>query len=324
LNQKGADAMPIDRKPKKSRILLAVDGSEQSISAVRYIGKIFNKNAKIVLFHVGSDIPEVFKDMNTDRSTILGQIPFEIWKAHQEEAIKGFMEKGRTILIRSGFDPKAVELKVQNLKYGIARDIHRESCSDYDALVVGRTGVGRVDDIITGSVASKLVEVTSHIPIIVVGEHPDSLKILIALDGSEGSMKAVNFTGDSLAAGICDIMLCHVIRPLSLHGLKPEDLFISKHEADWIASDQGKVAPVIIEAKHRLIKAGHSEDRISREILTYQQSRAAAIVKAAADGGCGTIALGRRGFTSVDMFSMGRVSLKIMYLAYRPALWIVS
>jgi hypothetical protein len=111
LNQKGADAMPIDRKPKKSRILLAVDGSEQSISAVRYIGKIFNKNAKIVLFHVGSDIPEVFKDMNTDRSTILGQIPFEIWKAHQEEAIKGFMEKGRTILIRSGFDPKAVELE---------------------------------------------------------------------------------------------------------------------------------------------------------------------------------------------------------------------
>lgn len=201
--------MPVDRQPKKSRILLAVDGSEQSLSAVRYNGKIFNKNAKIVLFHVGSDIPEVFKDMNADRSTILGQIPFEIWKAHQEETINGFMEKGRTILIRSGFDPKAVELKAQHLKYGIA-------------------------------------------------------------------------------------------------------------------SDQEIVAPVIIEAKHRLIKAGHSEDRISREILTYQQSRAAAIAKAAADGGCGTLVPGRRGFASVDMFSMGRVSLKILYLAYRPALWIVS
>ena len=48
---------------------MAVDGSEQSLAAVRYVAKIFNKNAKIVLFHVGSDIPEVFKDMNMDRSS---------------------------------------------------------------------------------------------------------------------------------------------------------------------------------------------------------------------------------------------------------------
>jgi nucleotide-binding universal stress UspA family protein len=324
LSQKEADAMTIDRKPKKSRILLAVDGSVQSLSAVRYVAKIFNKNAKTVLFHVGSDIPEVFKDMNRDRSTILGQIPFEIWKAHQEETIKGFMEKARTVLIGSGFDPKAVELKVQNLKYGIARDIYRESCSDYDALVVGRTGVGKFDDFIMGSVTSKLVEVIGHIPIIVVGEHTESPKILIALDGSRGSMRAVNFTGDSLATGVCEIILCHVIRPLSLHQLKPKNLFISKHEADWIAGNQRKILPVIIEAKNRLIEAGHSEDQISREILTYKQSRAAAIVKAAADGGCDTIVLGRRGFTSVDNFSMGRVSRKILYFAYRPALWIVS
>lgn len=309
---------------KKTRILLAVDGSEQSLSAVRYVGKVFNKNAGIVLFHVGSDIPEVFKDMHADRSTILGQIPFEIWKANQEETIKGFMEKGRTILIGSGFDPEAVQMKVQNLNRGIARDIHRESCSDYDVLVVGRSGVSRVDDIIMGSVASKLVEVTGHMPIIVVGDHPESLKILIAIDGSEGAMRAVNFSADVLAAGICEITLCHVIRPLMLHERKPKELSISKNEADWIASNQRKVIPVIMEAENRLIKAGHSEDHISREILTYQQSRATAIVKAAADGGCDTIVLGRRGFTSVDNFSMGRVSRKILYFAYRPALWIVN
>ena len=316
--------MTIDRKPKKSRILLAVDGSVQSLMAVHYVAKIFNKAAKIVLFHVGSDIPEVFKDMNTDRSTVLGQIPFELWKAHQEEAIRGFMEKARTVLIGSGFDLKAVEMKAQNLKYGIARDIYRESCSDYDTLVVGRTGIGKFDDIIMGSVTSKLVEVTSHIPIIVVGEHAESPKILIALDGSRGSMRAVNFTGDALATGVCEIMLCHVIRPLSLHALKPKDLLISKHEADWIASNQRKILPVIIEATNRLMKTGHSGDRISKEILTYKQSRAAAIVEAAADGGCDTIVLGRRGFTSLDNFSMGRVSRKILNFAHRPALWLVS
>jgi nucleotide-binding universal stress UspA family protein len=275
------------------------------------------------VFHVGSDIPEVFKDMHTARSTVLGQIPFELWKAHQQETIKGFMENARTILTGSGFDPKAVELKTQNLNYGIARDIYSESCSDYDALVVGRTGVGKFDDIIMGSVTSKLVEVTSHIPIIVVGEHAESTKILIALDGSRGSMRAVNFTGRLLATGVCEIILCHVIRPLSLHALKPKDIFVSKHEADWVASNQRKIVPVMIEAKNRLMQAGHSGDRISREILSFKQSRAAAIVKTADDAGCDTIALGRRGFSSLDNFSMGRVSRKILYFAYRPALWIV-
>ena len=310
--------------PKKSRILMAVDGSEQSLAAVRYVAKIFNKNAKIVLFHVGSDIPEVFKDMNMDRSAILGRIPFEIWRAHQEETIKGFMEKGLKVFIEAGFDPKAVELKIQNLNLGIARDIHHESCSEYDVMVIGRTGVGRVDNITMGSIASKLVEVTSHIPIIVVGENAKSNKIVIAIDGSEASMRAVNFTADSLATGICEIMLCHVIRPLSLQQLKPEDLFVAENEAEWVASNERKIAPVLIEAQNLLMKAGHPEAHISRQILAYQQSRAAAIVKAAVDGGCDTIAMGRRGFTSVDNFSMGRVSRKILSFAYRPALWIVN
>ena len=306
------------------KILLTVDGSEPSMTAIRYVGRVFHKKAKIVLFHVGSDVPEVFKDMNMVRSTILGQIPFEIWKAHQEETIQVFMGKGRTALIDAGFEPKAVEVKVQNLNSGIARDIHRESGSDYDVLVVGRTGASSVDDITMGSVASKLVEVTSHIPIIVVGEYPESPKILIAIDRSGGSLRAVNFIGDSLAAGTCEIILCHVIRPLMLHELKPNKLFASKHEADWIDDNQRKMVPFIIDARNRLIKAGHSEDHISSEIMTYQQSRAAAIVKAAADGDCGTIVLGRRGFSSVDEFSMGRVSRKILYFAYRPALWLVS
>ena len=37
----------------------------------------------------------------------------------------------------------------------------------------------------------------------------------------------------------------------------------------------------------------------------------------------GTIILGRRGATSVEEFTMGRVTRKILYLAYNKAIWIV-
>ena len=53
------------------------------------------------------------------------------------------------------------------------------------------------------------------------------------------------------------------------------------------------------EAKSRLKKTGFSEEQISSEILTYQKSRAAAIVKKATKGSYDTIVLGRRGLTAV-------------------------
>lgn len=66
------------------------------------------------------------------------------------------------------------------------------------------------------------------------------------------------------------------------------------------------------------------EDHISSEILTYAQSRAGAIAKAARACNCDTVVLGRRGFSTVENFQIGRVSRKILQFAYQPALWIVN
>jgi nucleotide-binding universal stress UspA family protein len=122
----------------------------------------------------------------------------------------------------------------------------------------------------------------------------------------------------------CEVMLCHVIRPLSVQQLGSNDLFLSKKEADWISVNQQKIVPKIVDAKRHLMAHGFTADHISSEILTYQTSRAGAIAQAAATGSFDTIVLGRRGFTSVEAFKIGRVCRKIIHFAYRPALWIVN
>ena len=308
----------------QSKILLAVDGSDVSLNAVRHIGRVFSKQQQIVLFHVKSDVPEAFKDLKGEDFINVKQFPLETWQAQQDTLTLNFMEKARAALIDDGFEPKAVSVKVKELKSGIARDIHNESLGGYAALVVGRTGVSNIEDITMGSVASKLVEVTGHIPIVVVGAQPDSKKILLALDGSRGSMRAVKFVGAVVDRDTCELMLCHVVRPLSIHHLSTRERFVSKHEKEWIDVCQRKIVPVFIEAKKRLMQAGVSEENLSSEILTDESSRAAAIVKAAGSGGYDTIAMGRRGFTSVEAFPSGRVCRKILHFAFRPALWIVS
>jgi len=309
---------------KQSKILLAVDGSEASLNAVRHIGRVFSKQQQIVLFHVMSDVPEAFKDLKGEEFIDARLFPLEKWREEQVTFILDFMEKARALLIDAGFEPKAIEVRAQDLKSGIARDIHNESLRGYAALVIGRTGVSKIEEITMGSVASKLVEVTGHIPIIVVGAHANSKKILLALDGSKGSMRAVKFVGAVVDPANCELMLCHVVRPLSIQYLSTKERFVSKHEKEWIDVSQRKIVPVFVEAKKQLMQAGVSAENLSSEILTYESSRAAAIVKAAGTGGYDTIAMGRRGFTSVEAFRTGRVCRKILHFAFRPALWIVS
>lgn len=306
------------------KILLALDGSEQSLTAARYISRVVPKQFKVVLFHVEAEVPEAFRDMNVDPVTGRKAYPLRIWKVHQKELIDEFMQKAGDIFGSAGFAPESVSVKSQSLKSGIARDILNESHQNYSALIMGRTGNNKIDDIIPGSVTAKLVEVVAHIPIVVVGDTPDSNKILVAFDGSKGSMNSVNCVGHLLDPHVCELMLCHVIRPLSMEPLNAEKLFISKHETQWIDANKRKIVPAILEATKRLKDAGFSEDRISQEILTYEKSRAAAITKAARAGGYDTIVLGRRGYTSVGDFQIGRVSRKILHFAYQPALWIVN
>ena len=308
----------------QSKILLAVDGSDISLNAVHHIGRLFSKRQKIVLFHVKPDVPEAFKDLKGEKFINEQQFPLETWQAQQGTLILDFMEKARAALNDDGFEPKAVSVKVKGLKSGIARDIHNESLGGYAALVVGRAGLSNVEDITMGSVTSKLVEVTGHIPIIVVGTHPDSKKILMALDGSRGSMRAVKFVGAVIDPDACELMLCHVVRPLKIQYLNARERFVSKHEKEWIAANQRKIVPFFVEAKKQLVHAGVPEKKLSTEVLTYESSRAGAIVKAAEAGGCDTIAMGKRGFTSVKAFKTGRVCRKILHFAFRPALWIVS
>ena len=49
------------------RILLSVDGSEQSLEAVRYVSKLFPpQKTEVVLFHVFSKVPEFFYDLGKE------------------------------------------------------------------------------------------------------------------------------------------------------------------------------------------------------------------------------------------------------------------
>jgi len=293
-----------------SKILLAVDGSDQAFEAARYASQFFSPNRiEVVLFHVITEVPESFWDIEQDPTLILKEATLSDWRDHQKKKIQELMESARQLFLDRGMPENAVSAKIQERQVGIARDIIHESQREYNAVILGRWGMSLLKDFLWGSIAEKIIGSLIHLPLCVVGGTPDVGKILVGLDPSEGAMKAVDYLGSILDGTDLEITLFHAVRALD------EEMF---HDA------QESMESVFAEASTRLEKAGLSRGQITTRLAKGVRSRAGAIIEEALKGGYGTIVVGRRGISYVEEFSMGRVSNKIIHLAKELAVWVVS
>ncbi len=306
------------------RILVSVDGSPKSMSAVDYVSKIMStENIHVTLFHVLMQRPEAYLDFNVistreDSNMLLG------WINKSGKYIDKFMSHAVDKLTQRGFSPKSVEVVSQNLETGYARDILQKASDNFDAVVIGRHGFSNLGDYVLGSITSKLAESIHDIPLIVVGTtFADEKKILIAFDGSANSKKAVNYVGEFADKKDCHILLLTIVRPLNTPILSHEQYFRHGYEKDWLDANTRKMAPVMAEMRKRLVSCGFNPDRISETILREKQSRAEGIFSEARHQGFGTIVAGRKGLSDVSEFVMGRVTRKILFMGSDKAVWIV-
>lgn len=312
-------------KMERLRILLAVDGSEQSMNAVRYVGALFPPGyTEIVLFHVRASVPESFSDLGESWREFSETFPLKDWQDQSRKSMDLFLRAAEAKLLGNDFPAKSLSIYVKDSDVGITRDILAESGKGFNAVVVGRNGINQLRDIVIGSVAAKLIEKTLHVPVIVVGGDPSPEKILVAYDGSAVADKAVDTVGSLLSRSECSVKLCQVVRPLTLGKVEDKFVFRPKYESKWEESVKKQITPALENAQNRLVKDGFSSKRLSYEILTGQLSRAGNIVEKAKKGGYGTIVVGRRGLTIVEEFASGRVTRKVLDMSAKLAVWVIN
>ena len=294
----------------KRRILLAVDGSEQAFEAVRYVSRLLaSKHMEVVLFHVITKVPESFWDIEKEPTSRQKIGDTGDWESQQKKKIQEFMERARCLFLDQNVPEDAVEIKIQERKVGIARDIVHESQKNYNGVVVGRWGMSMLKDFLWGSVANKLIGRLVNIPLCVVGGRSQIGRILVAIDASEGAMRAVDYTGAMVDTSHWEVTLFHAIR---------------EFDAEKLHRAEKSMESIIETASGLLEEAGFDRNQISVKTVTGIHSRAAAIITEALKGGYGTIVVGRRGLTNVDEFVMGRVSNKVIHMAREMAVWVVT
>jgi nucleotide-binding universal stress UspA family protein len=316
----------------KKRVLVAVDGSQGSFEAVRYVSELLPPDRlEVTLFHVVTSIPENFRDIEGNPAFRPRLASVRAWEIGERAGMEEYLAKAKKLLADRGFPEDAVRAESRERQVGIARDIVFEAQKGYDAVAVGRRGMSNIQDLVLGSVVQKLLACLMNIPLWIVGEYQRGEGAVVALDASEGAMKAVEYAGRMFGGTEARIMLFHVIRGVESL-LQGYGLFFSPGEhRDWIGKVQEEferakqyMNTVFDTARSRLQEAGIPAERIETKLLTGAASRAVSIVEEARARNFSTIVVGRRGLSRVEEFFIGRVSNKVVHLARDKAVWVVS
>ena len=307
------------------RILVAVDGSEQSLRAIRYAAGVFPPDrTHIVLFHVQAQLFELFSDLDAYphyKSRVTGM---KHWATEQKVDIDNTMNSAVAYFKQKGFPEAAITIKIPAKKQGITQDIIKESYDGYHAIVVGRTGWSRFKDWLIKSTAMKLVAKIKHIPVVVVGGNPDARHLLVAFDGTRGAMRGVVCVGALVGTSDHRLQLYSMISHEGKFWVGDEEFFIPENAADPLATGKHRIGPHLEEAREKLLAEGMATDRISIKIHAVDRDRAPHIVREAMENDFGGVVLGRRGLiTFIDEFFIGRVSDRVLKLADQLAVWII-
>ena len=308
----------------RKKILVAVDGSNESISTVNYVAKMMPPaQTEVTLFHVFSKIPEAFWDIEKSRESDLWMDKIKALEVEHGTTVRTFMKNSRQTFLDNNFREQFLTIEVQNRARGIARDILAESRRDYDMLVMGSRGTSQLNGVPIGSVTNKVVGVFSSLPICVVSGNPNIQNIMVAMDGSESSMRAVDYLCASLNGIKREIILFHAMRRIGF----PESSTVKTNPFEEIEKmvweDSRKlIEPTMEKAKAQLADAGLNDDIILR-IVTGVPSRAKALIEEAQNANCGSIIVGRTGISQVEDFNIGRVCQKVLHRAKDIAVWIV-
>ena len=308
----------------KKKFLLAADGSTESQNIVDYATKSLPPaESVVVLYHVFNRIPENYWDFGLGPESDVWMKKLKEQEQEHEKSIKNFMEGAKAKLIDAGFREQNITVEVQDRQVGIARDIAAEARKGYHGLVMGRTGLGQMKGLTVGSVATKILGMLPTIPICIVAGEPAEKNIIIAMDGSEGSMRALKYVAD-LGNGAKDVVLFHAMRRIGYHDPATGTMAALEEIQKAVWEDAQKlIEPTMEEARNILAKAGLAADKVKAKVVTGVKSRAGALVEEARNSACGTIVVGRTGISQVEDFNIGRVATKVVYGADNMAVWII-
>lgn len=291
-----------------TKILLAVDGSEEAFQAARTASALARKT--------GSELHVAYVEPLPD--------PYALPEAsiHHPE----MRDEIRAMARREATDRLATEARKVEALGEVAGTHPRIGRPDVEIpqlaeemgaglIVVGSRGLGFVRRALMGSVSQSVVR-HAHVPVLVVREGDEVLadRILLAVDGSKESSLAVEAAAELSAKTGAEVHIAYVLpTPAQLYG--PH--YYSPEMKDRLLEQAEEKSHEFLDRQARKVEEGGG--RVAGTHLASGRAEAE-IVRLAGVLGAGLTVLGSRGLGGVRRALLGSVSDAVVRHAHNPVL----
>ncbi|UCG81086.1 MAG: universal stress protein [Desulfobacterales bacterium] len=307
----------------EKKILLVVDGSIHSTHAVDYAVRISSvvDSLTYTLFHVQPTISQYLLDeAETD---LKAKADLKKLLRKNDQAARGILETHKARMVRMGISEKRIQTVTRQKVLGICKDILDSAQQGlYDAILIGRRGLSRLERTFMGSTTASLVEHSSVIPVWVVDGDVTSMKVMLAVDGSEPSLRAVDHLGFMVGKNDkIKVTLFHVTPTLRDYCVI--DFNAGESDAGQAVARGAKrcIDHFYAHAQHKFTEGGLQENQIELKVVKRTMDVGKAIVNEARKGEYGTVVVGRRGINGA--FFMGSISRYVIDKISGRAVWVV-
>ena len=310
----------------QKEILIAVDDSIHSQYAVQYALSMsaIVKNLTYTLLKIQPTISQYIIE-ESRRSPVERAKLKQIIQKNSAKAQKA-LDRFENRMIDFGIDQSRIKTVNRIRIDGIAKDILDYALEKKpDAIVVGRRGISKVQEMLMGSVTGKLMEHSTVTPIWIVDDNVEFSKMMLAVDGSESSLRAVDHVSFMLQ-GNSDITITILHVTPKFGDVNPIDFDIDIQEDEKIGEliikgEKRRIDNFFAHASEIFNKAGISSDQLEIRNVKCNINVSKTIINEARKCNCKTLVVGRSGINK--SFFFGNVSRYVIEKTSDFATWLV-
>jgi nucleotide-binding universal stress UspA family protein len=305
------------------KILVAVGGCVYSRHAVRYVAKlsVAATDLTYTLFNVQPAVPELLGEAAKSDGKAKAELA-ELVRANRE-AGAGIIEDFKKLMIQEGILESRIETVSEPMQAGAAKDILSwAEKHGHNAIIIARRAMTPTWDFSIGAVPAKVVDYGLDIPIWVVAGESTATKIMVTVDGSENSIRAVDHLIHMVGTSPdIHITLFHVI-PYLRHYYSV-DVERSKGYLQLVLhrEDQRRMDGFYEKAYELFKEAGLKKNQLNTIVCRRSGEISTAIYGEGKSGQYDTVIVGRRGERGA--FFSGQIARRLVHALEDQTLCIV-
>jgi len=308
--------------PLSKCVLLPLDGTEEALRPVEFLGRLYPDRSQInlIVSYSPPPLPPAYQGKLTTPELI--KTRQQLMESRTEKT-RSVFEQAKKVLTRAGFLSHTIEEHVQERQAGNARD----AClladrKKVDAVLVQKRFIGTLEGFLTNDPSQGLLDHCLGSPVWLTEGTIVVSRAAVCITSESASLRAADHAAFMLSGTGVAVTLLHAARTIPSRTTAPVS-FITAELESWLMTPEGRVLKPFLARSHEIMQQeGMDNEQVQITILPSHGKTASEILAYCREAGIGIVILGHSPPSGIKGFFQGSVTKKIIADLKNMSVWV--